>query len=366
MQTVIHYFSQTGTGGIESWLLRYLTLETVNQKIKIPTLLIRKTGNLHDDFLKLKIPITVIGRFRNVISGIPVIIKTAKQQSNKKNKLLHIHEYGLYGLLLALLVKYLYGFKIVTHIHNTPDQNKAVYISEMIAVNILRVISSNFIFCGVLTKQKWEKITLGRMNSITVRYGLPERSRGNWKRNSHPNFESKKKKVFILARYSKQKNPDFVLDIARALADSDISIEWFGRGEEEQYLKKQIEERCLTEKLKLMGPINNPWDNLRLEEYGCMLLPSKFEGFPVVITEAICNGIDTIISSEITNEFSSIETVSYLGIKNEDIQSWKKSIMNKCSKVKSTKLDWDKIKDLRINIEDNSNDINCLYSTMYK
>jgi len=97
-----------------------------------------------------------------------------------------------------------------------------------------------------------------------------------------------------------------------------------------------------------------------------MLLPSKFEGFPVVITEAICNGIDTIISSEITNEFSSIETVSYLGIKNEDIQSWKKSIMNKCSKVKSTKLDWDKIKDLRINIEDNSNDINCLYSTMYK
>lgn len=57
------------------------------------------------------------------------------------------------------------------------------------------------------------------------------------------------------------------------------------------------------------------------------VLPSHFEGLPIVGVEAQASGLPVLFSNQITPEAKITQNVEFLGINEENIEEWVKQIM---------------------------------------
>lgn len=104
----------------------------------------------------------------------------------------------------------------------------------------------------------------------------------------------KKNQILVLARYSHQKGLDLLLD-AWAKTPPDLRADWkisiFGDGD-----RSEISE--LSERLKLTESVtlNGASDNIEklFAESSIFILPSRYEGFPNALAEAMANGVASI------------------------------------------------------------------------
>ncbi|EGP5302202.1 hypothetical protein EAC14_14010, partial [Enterococcus faecium] len=61
------------------------------------------------------------------------------------------------------------------------------------------------------------------------------------------------------------------------------------------------------------------------------LMPSKFEGFPMVAIESLANGLDLLLSDKITKDLTD-EKTSFLSIRNTDV--WVRKIIEISNKTR--------------------------------
>ena len=97
-------------------------------------------------------------------------------------------------------------------------------------------------------------------------------------------------------RLSHQKGFDRLI---KALPRLNIEHDWrltiLGEGSEREYLEHLIQESNLQEHISLPGLSANPWPYFTRAD--CFLMPSRWEGLPNVILEALACGIPSIATS---------------------------------------------------------------------
>ncbi|MEI9956285.1 MAG: glycosyltransferase [Ferruginibacter sp.] len=100
-----------------------------------------------------------------------------------------------------------------------------------------------------------------------------------------------KLKMVAVGRLDAQKNFKYLLEVFRHLKDKDITLDIYGDGDIAAY-EKEIKE--LGVKIFMKGR----HDNLAkvLPEYDLFIMPSKFEGFPLSVFEAMASGIPLMLS----------------------------------------------------------------------
>lgn len=109
-------------------------------------------------------------------------------------------------------------------------------------------------------------------------------------------WSSKSRKIKIFSRYSPQKGIDLAIDgwaqLPFMLRNS-FSLEIFGDGDRTMY-QKMIDNYGLNSSIKLFGPTKN----LEKEFSDCLvfLMPSRFEGFPNSLIEAMNFGIPCLVT----------------------------------------------------------------------
>ena len=74
-----------------------------------------------------------------------------------------------------------------------------------------------------------------------------------------------------------------------------------------------------------MGNVDNV--NELYQVMDVFLLPSLFEGLPVVGIEAQTSGLKCFMSDTITNEVSITENVEFLSLKNDSLEKWADKIL---------------------------------------
>lgn len=116
------------------------------------------------------------------------------------------------------------------------------------------------------------------------------------KRQSTNKFSTRKIKFIYVGRLmvEKQKRCMDILYAANKLKNLDFTIEFYGDGEERHLLESQTINMNLEDKIHYKGWHTKPWD--QIEEASCLLLSSEYEGFGLVIAEAISYGIPCISS----------------------------------------------------------------------
>jgi glycosyltransferase involved in cell wall biosynthesis len=106
---------------------------------------------------------------------------------------------------------------------------------------------------------------------------------------AYPEEETeKRKKILCVARYTKQKRLDTLIDALALLKEEDFDSEaiLIGEGEEEENLKRMIGNQALWDRISLLPLMSQEKLSHYYRESDVLILPSVDEGFGLVLVEA--------------------------------------------------------------------------------
>lgn len=135
--------------------------------------------------------------------------------------------------------------------------------------------------------------------------------------------------VGTVGRLTSQKNPLFIVEIIKELSElnPNILFLWIGEGDLRVSIEAKILEFNLSDKIRLLGNRSDVGKLLNVMDV--FILPSLYEGLPIVGVEAQANGLPCLFSNTITNEIGISAYVKFLDLKSAHL--WAKEIMKATS-----------------------------------
>ena len=123
-----------------------------------------------------------------------------------------------------------------------------------------------------------------------------------------------------------QKNHDFLLKIYEALLKRkpDVSLFMIGDGARREEIEKKAQELGIKDKIRFTGNTDRMTELLQAMDV--MVLPSLFEGFPLVSIEWQAAGLPCIISDTITKECAVTDLVNFLSL-DEKADIWAERLL---------------------------------------
>lgn len=132
-----------------------------------------------------------------------------------------------------------------------------------------------------------------------------------------------------VGRFMYQKNHAFLIDVFREVARQNPKaiLMLVGDGELRPEIEQKVASYDLTDKVHFLGLRKDV-----KELYNCMdvfVLPSWYEGLPVVSVEAQANGLPSIFSNQVTKESSLTKSVTFLSLSSGAV-NWSAHILHVC------------------------------------
>lgn len=125
-------------------------------------------------------------------------------------------------------------------------------------------------------------------------------------------------------RFAYQKNHEFLVDmfheVSRQVTNARLLL--IGTGEMEKGIQERILQYGLTDKVMFMGKRDDV--NGLLQAMDLFVLPSRFEGLPIVLIEAQASGIRCVSSDTITREAKVTPNVEYIPL---EVGKWMEYIL---------------------------------------
>ena len=120
-----------------------------------------------------------------------------------------------------------------------------------------------------------------------------------------------------VGRFDTQKNHEFLIRVFKRISQQNkkIALMLIGEGWNQPQIKAMVQQEKLEEQVIFMGAHDDV--NQLYNAMDCFVLPSLFEGLPVVLLEAQGNGLNCVVSDTITREVDLTNTVSFLPLDEE-------------------------------------------------
>ena len=134
-----------------------------------------------------------------------------------------------------------------------------------------------------------------------------------------------KKIVGHVGRFVTTKNHLFMIDVFSELVkiQPNSVLMLVGDGELSDTVKEYVREKELTDNVIFTGVCNDVYKYY--SAFDVFVLPSLYEGLPVVAMEACASGLPVVLSEQITKECAIADNVSFLPI--DDTECWVKKII---------------------------------------
>ena len=141
-----------------------------------------------------------------------------------------------------------------------------------------------------------------------------------------------------IGRFVDQKNHEFLVDIFNDVhkKNKKAILLLIGQGPKEELIKQKVKELKLTKSVKFLGQRSDVKELYQTMDV--FLLPSLYEGLPVVGVEAQASGLLCILSSAMTKETKVLDSTRFIDLEVSP-KEWAKILLEDCSsyKVKSAK-----------------------------
>lgn len=267
-------------------------------------------------------------------NGISNIFRL-KKLLKKHPEINGIHCHTLLSSSFYLLSAYTANLTLrIIHSHNTKSRSESniVYnIYEKLAKIAINRYATHFLSCGNLASKylypykKESEITM-IPNAIEVeKFYNASQFQGDYLRKL---YSISRESIILLqvGRFLPVKNHSFSVDLAKQLLLHKIPFKMFfaGTGELEQEIEKKTIKEGLEKNIIFLG------DRTDIEYLmagaDIMLMPSLFEGFPLVLVEAQSAGLHSIVSENVSKEVD-LE-VGLLSFEKLNIPDWLVNIQN--------------------------------------
>ena len=316
-----------GVGGIESMVMSYYRAMDKN-KITVDFVFFGEGDGLYDAEILANgsrifhLPVKSRHYFKSV-RAMKTLLNTERYDVVHAN----LNAAGIYS---ALKLAKQCGIPIrISHAHSTNHgtQNKLRWrINDFARKRIIKVSTHNFA-CSDLAG-KWyygtEPFTVVHNAIDTKKYIFNQTDRQMIRQQMHV------QEGFIVGHVGNlgyPKNQAFLIEIFSKLAEKcDRAELWLvGEGEDEARLKEKVKALQLERKIKFLGQRSDV--AMLLQGMDVFVLPSFFEGFPVVIAEAVAADLPCVVSDTITRMVLLSEKVEMLAL-NASLDRWAEKILS--------------------------------------
>lgn len=327
MIKVLHLFTTLDGGGVESFLYNYYSHMT-DKEIRFDAIVPgNKKGYMEPMFQALNSRIYHIKRLReNPLSHWKSIAQIIK---NGNYDVIHCHGYkSAIGLFFAKL----YKCKVrIIHSHMAyVNETKKEFLHRKILTMLAKKFATDWFACGI-DAAKWlfgdqafkdGKVTIIDNAIDLMKYRFNEDNR----KKIRDTFKLNNSLVVgNVGRLTYQKNQEFLLDIMKELLmiEENAKLLLIGDGEDKELLRKKAIELDLEQSVIFLGLRKDVPDLLNAMDI--FVLPSRYEGLPVILVEAQAAGLVSCVSDTVTKEINITNLIDYLSL-NKDAKYWAKKI----------------------------------------
>lgn len=296
---VCHVVSGLKSGGVESMILNYCSLLDQN-KYDFHILYQHEPSKKNvDEFEKINF------RLCRIPSKIKHPIKnfTATYKYLKNNNIDVVHCHMTLMNFIPLIAARVLKIKVrICHSHNSDVRKKNIIVKlvEKILKKLCINNSTNLVSCGedagkyMYGNRKFE-ILHNALDLDKFKYNENIRNSIRKKYNIDDNC------VLIghIGRFTEQKNHKFIVDIISSMSNKnrDIKFMLLGDGELRQEIEQLVFDKNIQENVIFTGIVPN--SNEYYSAFDLFILPSLWEGLPVVGVEAQAAGLLCIFSNNI-------------------------------------------------------------------
>lgn len=253
------------------------------------------------------------------------------REHKDKHTVLHIHEVYLTFLFSPIAKKY--GIRnIITHSHTTmySDKKLSAIRNRLLCVRLKKhanhyfacsKVAGEFLYGKKCLNEGKARVINNAINCAKFKYDPNARQRLR----SELNLEDKLV-IGHIGRFNEQKNHMFLIDIFKALKKQkkNVMLVLVGEGPLLEQTKEKVMGLGLNEDVLFLGKRNDIPNLLHIMDM--FLLPSLFEGLPVVGVEAQASGVPIIMSTNITREIGLIKS-HYIPL-NQPAKYWAEYILS--------------------------------------
>lgn len=263
---------------------------------------------------------------RNPVASLKALSKFYKKNASKYDYV-HLETGATSEIMYVYPFIKKYNLKVITHSHNGNGYTPIINVLFQPLVNkvSLKELSCSDEATNWLFGKKNKKNVITVNNGIDIhRFTFDLQSRKQIRNKYHISDDT----LIIghIGRFSEQKNHKFILKIFKSVLNErpNSILMLVGTGELEEKIQKQIRELNLQQKVILCGLQSKTEDFY--SAFDVFLMPSLYEGLPVVGVEAQCEGLPCFFSDRISNKIL-ITSNAYLISLEKSTYYWAKSIL---------------------------------------
>ncbi|MFR8043662.1 glycosyltransferase family 1 protein [Clostridium butyricum] len=254
---------------------------------------------------------------------IKYIFQLKKILNRNKYDIVHIHGNSALMSIETVISKYANVPVRIVHSHNTTCSHKILH--KFLTPILDRTANYRFA-CGekagkwLFRNKKYELIENGIDLSV---FNYDEKKRTEFRRKINAD---NRKIIGHVGNFIYQKNHEFLIDIFNELIKIDKSylLLLISDGLLLEQIKEKVNKLGIEKNVVFLGKTNDVASYLQCMDI--FLLPSHFEGLPVVLIEAQALGLPCIVSDKVSIESKLTDLIEFLPI--DDVTMWVENIIN--------------------------------------
>lgn len=317
--------SLTQTNGIPSFLINYLSyIDLKKFDITVLTSNLRPSKNHINFFKNNNIKLFFVSDFRR--EGLIKYWKSLKKFFKNNHDYDLIYSNVANQSLFIFFIAKIYGIENYA-LHSHATISSASRIKRVLNDFLTKIIlkrTKYFISCSEIAgKAMFRKKNFYVINNAIDynKYEFSVNDRENIR--NKLNIKNDEKVIGYVGRFAQQKNIYFFKKLAEKLEDN-YKILMIGTGDLKESFINQIIEAKLENRFVFVDECDDV--NRYYSAMDCFMLPSHFEGLPVVSIEAQANRLICFLSDTISKECKILETTKFLNRNN--IELWKYNLLN--------------------------------------
>lgn len=323
-------------GGVEAVVMNYYR-HIDKSKIQFDFICDDDSTNIpYDEIESLGGRVILIPPYQKVFKYHKELKKVLKE-NNYKIVHSHINTLSVFSLWAAKSAKVPVR---IAHSHSTTNKKeKKKNLLKQVLRPFAKMFATNYMCCSELAgrwlfgDKEYDKGNVYLLNNAIDldKFKYDEKIRKN--KRKELNIDDNTLVIGHIGRFVAQKNHRFLIDIFNELhkKENNSILLLAGQGPLMDEIKNKVKELKLEDSVKFLGQRNDA--NELYQAFDVFLLPSLYEGLPVVGVEAQASGNLCYLSDDMTKETKVLDSTVFMSLSNTP-EEWASNILKDIKKYK--------------------------------